>query len=62
MCIRDFWPIDCGPQARKLARVYYGYTVDAESFTQETLIPSWNQLHSVVKVQNRFLHKWSALP
>jgi hypothetical protein len=61
MCIRDFRPIDCGPQTRRLARDYYGYTVDAESFTQATLIPAWNLIRSVVKVQSRFSLQ-SALP
>jgi hypothetical protein len=54
MCIRDYWPIDCGPQTRRLARDDYGYTVDGENFTQATLFPAWNLIRSVVKVQNHF--------
>jgi hypothetical protein len=54
MCIRDFWPIDCGPQAQRLARDYCGYTTNVEGFTQATLIPAWNLIRSVVRVQNRF--------
>jgi hypothetical protein len=57
MCIRDVWLVDNSPLAQRPARDYYGYTVDVESFTQATLVPASNLIHSVVKVRNRFSAK-----